>query len=121
MSVFDASAMLALLFQEPGSELVEQRLPQGGACGAANWAEVAQKCRARGKNWFEARQALLSFPLTIEPVTAADAELAAEMWHRGEGLSLADRLCLALGIRLGAEVLSADQAWAGREGVIVIR
>jgi ribonuclease VapC len=47
----------------------------------------------------------------VEPVTAADGEWAARRWVRGEGLSLGDRLCMALGDRLGAEIWTADQAW----------
>ena len=47
----------------------------------------------------------------VEPVTVADAEWAAVRWQPGEGLSLADRLCLALGDRLDATVLTADRSW----------
>jgi len=32
---------------------------------------------------------------------------------RGLGLSLGDRACLALGLRLGLPALTADGAWAG--------
>ena len=41
---------------------------------------------------------------------------AARRWRRREGLSLADRLCLALAERLDTPVLTADAAWepAGR-------
>jgi PIN domain nuclease of toxin-antitoxin system len=40
---------------------------------------------------------------------------------RGAGLSLADRLCLALGDRLDADVLTADQAWGAGERIKQIR
>jgi PIN domain nuclease of toxin-antitoxin system len=39
------------------------------------------------------------------------------MWRPGSGLSLGDRLCLALAQRLDADVLTADRAW-GEEGLI---
>lgn len=58
---------------------------------------------------------------TVVDVTQADAEAAAELWQPGSGLSLADRLCIALGRRLKAEVLTADSAWSGMPGVTVIR
>ena len=54
-------------------------------------------------------------------MTAADAEWAARRWVRGEGLSLADRLCMALGDRLDAEVWTADQAWGTGERIRQIR
>ncbi|MFT4299437.1 MAG: hypothetical protein QM597_07380 [Aeromicrobium sp.] len=60
-------------------------------------------------NVFDA-SALLSFPLSIEPVTVEDAELAARLWSDTPGLSLGDRLCLALGGRLDAVVWTADRA-----------
>lgn len=121
MTVFDASALLAFLLGEPGSEVVEPRLERGGRIGAANWLEVAQKIGSVPGAWAVSRGLLLSYPLTVEPVLLDDAEEAAATWRRGEGLSLADRLCLALGRRLKAEILTADGAWRGREGVFLIR
>jgi PIN domain nuclease of toxin-antitoxin system len=116
VNVFDASALLSYLQGGDGSAMVEAALDAGGACGAANWSEVAQKVRGHGRDWALARSLLLSYGLVIEPVTVDDAEHAARSWHLGQGLSLADRLCLALGDRLDAPVLTADRAWgdAGR-------
>jgi len=109
--VFDASGLLAFLQGEDGASAVEAALEAGGACGAANWSEVAQKIRAHGRNWDLSSSLLASYGLEIEAVTAADAEWAAERWIRDEGLSLGDRLCLALGHRLEAEVWTADRKW----------
>ena len=111
MNVFDASALLTFLQGEPGAGQVEEALQSGGACGAANWSEVAQKIRAHGRNWDLSRSLLASYGVQVEVVTVADAEWAARRWAPGEGLSLADRLCLALGDRLGADIWTADQAW----------
>ncbi|MDY7105896.1 MAG: PIN domain-containing protein [Actinomycetota bacterium] len=115
MTVLDASALLAYLQGEAGSDLVEERLAAGARCGAANWSEVAQKVLAAGGEWELARALLASYEIEVEAVGADDAEWAARRWVRGEGLSLADRLCLALGERVDAEVLTADRAW-GTEG-----
>lgn len=119
--VFDASALLAYLQGEDGSAVVEEALETGGACGAANWSEVAQKVHGHGRDWALARSLLLSFGLSVEPVTSDDAERAAAGWRRGAGLSLADRLCLALGDRLDAPVLTADSAWGDSGRVQQIR
>jgi ribonuclease VapC len=113
MNVFDASALLAYLQGEDGASIVEDRLDGGGACASVNWSEVAQKVRSAGRDWPLARALLASHDLTVEEVTEADAEWAAARWRRGEGLSLADRLCLALGERLDADVWTADQQWGG--------
>ena len=67
------------------------------------------------------RALLLSYELRLEPVTIEDAEWAAERWQRGEGLSLADRLCLALAERADAEALTADTAWGSGGRVRQIR
>jgi len=111
MNVFDASALLSYLQGGQGAAEVEEVLNDGGACGAANWSEIAQKVRAHGRNWDLARSLLASYGLRVEAVTVDDAEWAARRWTAGEGLSLADRLCMALGDRLDAVVWTADQAW----------
>lgn len=121
MNLFDSSALLCFLLGEEGADLVEAELERGGACSAANWSEVAQKVRSRQAGWIAARTLLLGFDLTVEPVTEADAELAAARWSRGDCLSLADRLCLATGERLAATVWTADRAWGCSDSVRQIR
>ena len=122
MNVFDASALLAFLLGESGASTVERELvAAGGHCGAANWSEVAQKVLAHGRDWDLAKALLLSYELEIADVTATDAEWAAHRWRRGEGLSVADRLCLALGERLDAAVWTADTDWESNERIKQIR
>lgn len=120
-AVVDASALLAFVQGEDGSEAVEAALLAGARCGAANWSEVAQKVRAAGREWDLVRALLLSYPTSIEPVVADDAEWAARRWRAGEGLSLADRLCLALAERVDAPVLTADRTWGASARVQQIR
>jgi ribonuclease VapC len=116
VSVVDASVLLAFVQGEDGSDQAQTVLASGASCGAANWSEVAQKIRAAGRDWDLVRALLVSYDLTVEPVVEDDAEWAAHRWRRGEGLSLADRLCLALAERMGVDVWTADASWgsAGR-------
>lgn len=119
--VIDASALLAFVQGEDGSEAVEAALVGGARCGAANWSEVAQKVRAAGRDWELVRALLLTYRVTVEPVVVDDAEWAARRWRRGEGLSLADRLCLALAERVDAPVLTADRSWGTETRIRQIR
>ena len=121
MNVFDSSALIAYLRQESGSELVREHLLAGGACSAANWSEVAQKVRLAGGDWEISRALLLSYELSVKPVTQADAEDAAMLLVTGSGLSLADRLCLALANRLTATAWTADATWRDVPNVHLIR
>jgi PIN domain nuclease of toxin-antitoxin system len=116
MNVFDASALLAFVASEAGAEVVEAALADEPRCSAANWSEVAQKVRAADRDWGLVRGLLLAYEIRVEPVTVDDAEWAAQRWTRGDGLSLADRLCLALAERLDTRALTADTTWgtAGR-------
>lgn len=123
MAVVDASVVLAWLQDEPGADDAERML-MGGLIGAANWSEVLQKTRQHGGPADVVGRLLASFGVAVVDVTEADAELAANLWHAGGGLSLADRLCLALALRLRQPVATADAEWAGLEGapsVVVIR
>lgn len=120
-AVIDASALLAFLQGEPGADLVEARLAEGAVCGAANWSEVAQKVLAVGRDWGLARSLLLSYDLDVEPVTIDDAETAARQWQPKDGLSLADRLCLALADRKDLDAWTADSVWGTSGRVRQIR
>lgn len=119
--VLDASALLAFLQDETGGDAVESRLDAGACCGAANWSEVAQKVLAAGRDWDLVRTLLLSYDITVEAVSVSDAEWAADRWRGGEGLSLGDRLCLALASRLDVEAWTADAAWGSEAPVHQIR
>ena len=121
MNVLDASALLSYLQGDDGAAIVEERLVDGAACGAANWSEVAQKVRSADRDWDLARALLTSHDLHVEPVTQEDAEWAARRWVKAEGLSLADRLCLALGDRLDADVWTADRTWSTNGRIHQIR
>ena len=120
-SVFDASAILAFLLGEDGADTVEGALADDPRCGAANWSEVAQRVLGAGRDWDQARALLESYGVQVEPVVGDDAEWAARRWRPGEGLSLADRLCLALGERLDAEVVTADKSWGCSGRIVQIR
>lgn len=122
-SVLDASALLAYLQREPGAADV-QPLIERARISAVNWSEVVQKSLVRGVVVDRVERRLLALGLLIEPFTAADAAVAAELSSitRGAGLSLADRACLALARRLGVTAMTTDGAWApiaGAAGVTV--
>jgi ribonuclease VapC len=109
-TVIDASVVLAWLQDEPGADEAEPLLMEG-IIGAANWSEVLQKARQHGGQPGLVARLLRSFGLRVADVIAEDAERAATLWHAESPLSLADRLCLALGLRLGLAVATADAAW----------
>lgn len=113
-TVVDASVVLAWLQDEPGADEAEPLLMEG-VIGAANWSEVLQKVRQHGAPAGVVARLLASFGLTVVDVTRADGEIAADLWDRGTPLSLGDRLCLALGLRTGLPVATADAAWAAIE------
>ncbi len=113
--VLDASALHALLRAEPGSERVEQALVGGAGMVSVNYAEVVGKLCDAGYDEAEARASLIGLQLEIAPL---DEGLAFDAgWLRSvagrRGLSLGDRACLALGLRLGIPVLTTDRAWRG--------
>lgn len=110
--VVDASALLAVLHDEPGGKEIEPHLDRA-ALSTVNLAEVVQRSVAQGVASEGLREDLEALGLTIVPFTANDAVLAAELWRetRSLGLSLGDRACIALALRLGLPVLTADRAW----------
>ena len=109
----DASALLALLFAEPGAELVADAIAGGAVTSAVNLSEVATVLVRHKKD-----PATILGPireqLAVEPFTDADAMVAAALYPKttNKGLSLGDRSCLALARRLGVPALTAERVWA---------
>jgi PIN domain nuclease of toxin-antitoxin system len=92
----------------------------GAMCTVVNWAEVATKVLARGGDWQAAEVALVGAGLSIIPVEPGDAVRAARLWLDHPALSLSDRLCLAVGLRLSADIMTADHAWRPVSGQVSI-
>ena len=108
--ILDASALLAWLQDEPGAAAVETGLGDG-AISSLNWSEVLQKALAHNVDITGLREDLEALGMLILPFDADDAEQAARLWSPGSGLSLADRACLALGLRYDLPVWTADRTW----------
>ena len=124
--VFDASAVLAAIFQEPGSEQVAVLWQDGdNLISAVNYSEVVAKLSERGLSDAEVMMVMEGVPLTVVSVGQDTAHAAGLMRQstRALGLSLGDRACLALALAQKATAVTADQQWQKVQGVdlMVIR
>ncbi|HVF20347.1 MAG TPA: type II toxin-antitoxin system VapC family toxin [Mycobacteriales bacterium] len=112
MTVIDASAVLALIYGEPGVDVVAAALATS-SLSAVNLAEVVGKLIDRGADVHSLMYMLESTGVEVRPLTADGALLAGALRsiEGGTKLSLADRCCLALALSSGEPVLTADRAW----------
>ena len=120
--VLDASAVLVLLLDEPGAEVVAT-VVSSGVLSAVNLAEVLSELTDRGADVSRLADDLAAAGVLVEPMTAADAAQVAELRRIDQGrlLSLGDRCCLALGPRLGLPVVTADRAWSELDAGVDVR
>lgn len=111
--VLDASAMLAVINHEPGSEKLSLEMLSNAVGSTVNLAEVQTKLVSRGGDPDEAWEDALSAIQQPVPFTAEQARIVGGLVAetRAFGLSLGDRACLALGLVLKAPVYTTDRSW----------
>jgi PIN domain nuclease of toxin-antitoxin system len=114
--VYDASALLAILNDETGQDVVISHLASSeeGLISAANWAEVASKLAVRGESPAEIEFGLAAFGLEVVSLDASLALAAGALRPitKSIGLSLGDRCCIALAAVRGAEIITGERIWA---------
>ena len=112
-AVLDASVILAIVHQEPGSEKLTPDLLTESAISTVNLAEAQSKLVLSGWSVHEAWLDATSPVSEIIPFTASHSRTAASLitQTRSLGLSLGDRACLALALELKVPVYTADRSW----------
>jgi ribonuclease VapC len=110
--VLDSSAILAVIFQEPGAETVSE-LVSGGLLSSVNLAEVHTSLVLRGVPPDRIKGRIEEMGCEVCLFDEEHAHLAGQLaaLTRIFGLSLGDRACLALAIQRGASAYTADRAW----------
>ena len=111
--VLDASALLAVLNQEPGAENLPPELLAQATISTVNLAEAHTKLVREGIDPDEAWEDVMGPIQDCAPFKAEQAKIAGSLVARTRsiGLSLGDRACLALGLALKAPVYTTDRAW----------
>lgn len=116
MTVLDASALLALIQNEPGAELVSETITHDKAViSSVNLSEVIAKLAESGMPEAAIRDFQDQLPVEVidfKQATALEAGLLRPS-TRQFGLSLGDRACLATAKTMGhLPILTADKSWA---------
>ncbi len=111
--VLNASALLALFNDEPGTGEVINAFNQPYLFSAVNHTEVLTKLLDKGLSPADAATVMTSVELQL--VAFDETQSADAAWLRNAsrtvGLSLGDRACLALARARKAVVLTADKPW----------
>ncbi len=110
--VLDASAVLALLNQEPGMDRVEAVLADS-CLGTINYCEVLGKLIDAGVPEQDARESVELLNVEIVSFDTDMARLAAVLRPTTKklGLSLGDRSCLALALSRRNTAVTAERVW----------
>ena len=110
--ILDASALLALLKNEPGADKVEPLLGQI-VMSSINVSETASILLESEMTAQEVQECLLPLISDIVPFDAEQAFKTAELRKhmKNHGLSLGDRACISLGMKMGLPVYTADKVW----------
>jgi PIN domain nuclease of toxin-antitoxin system len=112
-AVLDASALIAFVRNEPGAERVAAVLT--GACiSAVNLEETLSKMIQYGKPLEAAAYQIERLRLPVVPFDSEQSRISASLWKgtRSIGLSLGDRACLSLALKLSVPALTTERDWS---------
>ncbi len=114
--VLDASAVLAVIQEEPGAERIEAHLDTG-CISAVNLAEIVGKLQDRGLGDNEINELIALLDLDTRILDKEGAVFLGKLRQTTKvaGLSLGDRACLALAHSLGATAITMERAWKDLE------
>ena len=120
--VVDASVVLAVILAEPGGDVVSESL-RGATMSVVNVSEVYRRLHDGGLEMNDAVAAVERLKLVLVAFDETQAIEAARLRPatRKIGASFADRACLALALKTGFPVLTADKLWGLLELPIDIR
>jgi ribonuclease VapC len=119
--LLDASALLAVLFKEPGSEVVA-RIIDDCAIHSVNLSETVRKMLQTGVPAGQTQEILDGLDLDVNPALTAPQAFAAgrlAFEARDRGLSPGDCVCLSVAAQTGQTVVTADRTWSEIPGLAV--
>lgn len=117
--VLDASAVLAMLLDEPGGQMVKDNL-QGSHISVVNLSEICAILMDYGMSHDQAQEIVNPLPLRIRTFREAHAWQAARLrpLTKQFGLSLGDRACITQAMLAGLPILTSDRRMAAAKDAL---
>ena len=109
-AVIDASALIAFVRRERGGDVVREWL-RDARISSVNFAEVLQKLAESPEEEQLLKAVVQSFGVSVEPFDRELAFHVGRLYPKARSISLADRACIALGMRETLPVVTADRQW----------
>ena len=112
-AVLDTSAVLAVIFAEPGADRVIPLLGSS-AISSVNLCEVVAKLCERTASASEIEREVTRLELLVMPFDESLGHQAGllHLTTRGRNISLGDRACLVIARRMGLPAYTGDRTWA---------
>lgn len=112
-AVLDASAVMALLLDEPGADLVADYAGDA-LISTINLQEVIKSLLNQNNPEKTVRLMLDQFDIEPRAHSVEDAWAAARLYSytKSKGCGVGDRSCMALAIAEGLPAITADRVWA---------
>jgi PIN domain nuclease of toxin-antitoxin system len=103
-----------VILREAGADLAQEYLNEGAYVSAVNLGEVIARLSDLTSDSGEIPRLMGLFRFETVEFSEEDAWRSGRLRFatREAGLSFGDRACLALGLRMGIPVVTADRSWA---------